>query len=245
MSDSDIEKNKSPAREYPDAVDDKGLPAVFSVHQLSFAYGSSKRQLDRVDFALFPTESVGLTGSNGAGKTTFFRCVTGLCKPQSGEIRLGPKIMRNEKDFFELRRMVGYALQNADDQLFFPTVLEDVAFGPLNLGLSSAEARDRARESLELVGLSGYEDCLGNQLSGGEKRLVALASILAMRPSALLLDEPLTGLDETASKRVTDIISRLDCAKIIISHDRTFLDALCTRKLVLQNGQLRNGDTVP
>lgn len=212
--------------------------AIFSVRNLSFAYDSKKKQLDGVDLALFPGESTGLCGANGAGKTTLFRCISGLASPSGGEIRLGSKIMRSENDFYELRREVGYALQNSDDQLFFPTVLEDLAFGPLNLGLSAAEARERAWESLNLVGLPSYGDRLSQHLSGGEKRLVALASVLAMRPRALLLDEPLTGLDEEAQIRLGDILSSLDCAKLIISHDQDFLNRVCARKILLKNGRL-------
>lgn len=221
----------------PEPLADFGR-AIFSAHNLSFSYASPKKQLDGVSLALFPGESIGLCGANGAGKTTLFRCISGLATPLAGEIYLGSKLMRSEKDFYELRRNVGYALQNSDDQLFFPTVLEDLAFGPLNLGLSPEKARERAQESLELVGLGSYGALLSQRLSGGEKRLVAMASILAMKPRALLLDEPLTGLDEHAQQRVEEIISRLDCAKLIISHDQAFLDRLCARKLLLKNGKL-------
>lgn len=212
--------------------------AIFSVHNLSFAYTAQKKQLDKVDFALFPGQSVGLMGANGAGKTTFFRCITGLCKPDEGGIFLRGKPVVTGKDFFELRRQVGYALQNAEDQLFFPTVVEDVAFGPLNLGLSNISALERARESLTQVGLEGYENRLSHQLSGGEKRLVALASILAMHPAALLLDEPLNGLDEEAQERITHVLTHLDCAKLIIAHERSFLQKLCSSLYVLEQGHL-------
>lgn len=214
--------------------------AIFSVRNLLFSYDSQKKQLDGLSLALFSGESIGLCGANGAGKTTLFRCISGLSIPQAGEIRLGAKIMRSEKDFYELRRHVGYVLQNSDDQLFFPTVLEDLAFGPLNLGLSAEEARTRAQESLDLVGLSSYGERLSHHLSGGEKKLVALASILAMQPKALLLDEPLTGLDEEAQIRISDIVSRLDCAKLIISHDQNFLNRVCDRKLLLKKGKLES-----
>lgn len=212
--------------------------AIFSLHDLSFSYDGRFKQLDKINFSLLPGENVALIGANGAGKTTLFRCITGLSKAAEGEIRLGSMIMRTEKDFYQLRTEVGYALQNADEQLFFPTVLEDLAFGPLNLGLSAQEARKRAIESLELVGLKGYEERLSHQLSGGEKRLVALASILAMQPRALLLDEPLTGLDENAQERICSVIASLNCAKVIIAHDREFLASLCTRQLLLKDGHL-------
>lgn len=211
---------------------------IFSVHNLSFSYSPGKELLRGVSLSLSPGENIGLCGANGAGKTTLFRCISGLCKADSGEIRLGSKVMRAEKDFFELRRNVGHALQNADNQLFFPTVLEDICFGPLNLGLPEDEARRRALESLELVGLAGSGSRLNNQLSGGEKRLAALAAILAMRPRALLLDEPLTGLDSGARANIIKVINSLECAKLIISHDRAILDGLCSKRLLLKDGRL-------
>ena len=211
---------------------------IFSLHDLSFSYDGRRKQLDKINFALWPGENVALNGSNGAGKTTLFRCITGLNKAQAGEIRLGADLINTEKDFYKLRGMVGYALQHADDQLFFPTVLEDLAFGPLNLGFTATQAKERALQSLELVGLNGYEERLSHQLSGGEKRLVALASILAMQPRALLLDEPLTGLDTKAQERISAVIANLNCAKVIIAHDHEFLNSICTRQLLLKEGHL-------
>lgn len=211
--------------------------AIFSVESLSCSYDGKQKVLDDINFALFPGENIGLCGSNGSGKTTFFRCVTGLLKPNAGIIKLGGIPVKNEKDFVNLRRKIGFALQNADDQIFFPTVLEDVAFGPLNLGLSRKEATDRAEESLAVAGLENYGKKSSYNLSGGEKRLVALAGIMAMRPEALLLDEPLTGLDEKARNRVTQVIKNMKCAKIIVAHDKDFLEETCTKKILLEGGR--------
>lgn len=211
--------------------------AIFSVESLSFSYDEKQKILDDINFALFPGENIGLCGVNGSGKTTFFRCVTGLIKPNAGIIKLGGIPVQNEKDFVNLRRKIGFALQNADDQIFFPTVLEDVAFGPLNQGLSLKEATARAEESLAVAGLENYEKKLSYNLSGGEKRLVALAGIIAMRPDALLLDEPLTGLDEKARERVTQVIKNLKCAKVIVAHDRNFLEETCQKKILLKSGR--------
>ncbi len=234
MSGSEFKKEESHSD--PEAHNHAG--AIFSVHNLSFSYTPERKVLDNINLTLYPGESIGISGLNGAGKTTLFRCISGLNTADSGEIRLASKVMRSEKDFCELRRNVGYVLQNAEDQIFFPVVLEDVTFGPLNLGFSAEEAKKQALDSLEMVGLGGYENRLSYKLSGGEKHLLALASILAMRPRALLLDEPLTGLDETGQDRVMNILASLDCAKLVIAHDQRFLNSLCSKQLVLKNGSL-------
>lgn len=210
--------------------------AIFSLENLSFSYAHGHAVLKNINLALFPGQSIGLSGHNGAGKTTLFRCITGLETPQSGTIRLGDRLIK--KDFTVLRRNVGYVLQDADLQLFFPTLLEDLTFGPLNLGFSPSEALQRAKETLDLVGLAGYEERITYNLSGGEKKLAALAAILAMKPKAILLDEPLNELDERASARMTKVIKDLDCSKIIISHDRAFLQDVCSTRLSLKNGEL-------
>ncbi len=216
------------------------LTPLLAARNLTFAWGPGLPPvLDGINLALDACESVGLLGENGSGKTTLFRCLTGLIKIRGGEIRLNGQLIQKEQDFAALRKTIGFCLQNPEDQIIFPTVLEDVSFGPLNLGCTPAQARDLARDALDLVGLPGFADRLTNKLSGGEQRLAALAGILAMRPRAILFDEPLNELDRRARARVEEIISGLECAKIIISHDRDFIDRLCGRKLFLQNGRLR------
>jgi cobalt/nickel transport system ATP-binding protein len=167
----------------------------------------------------------------------------GLLRPSSGTIRVLGKRIETQKDFMEVRRTIGFLFQNADDQLFSPTVLEDVAFGPLNLGKSPKEARIMAVETLERLNLSGFEDRITHKLSGGEKKLVSLATVLVMQPKALLLDEPTTGLDEEARYRIESLLNHLDISTIIVSHEYDFL-AATTRKIYSMNaGQvLFNGD---
>lgn len=194
--------------------------------------------LHDVNFALEPHRKVGLYGPNGSGKTTFFRCITGLARPRRGLIRFHGKALSSEKDFYKLRCKVGFVLQHAEDQLFFPTVLEDVAFGPLNLGLAPDAARQRALETLEYLGLKGFEQRLTHRLSGGEKKLISLATVLAMRPEALLLDEPTNGLDNEARQRIIDILRALPTARITISHDWEFLAQTSTDYLTILNGRL-------
>lgn len=214
---------------------------IFSIEGLEFSYKGKpdKKVLNGLNLNLYPGQSLGLRGANGSGKTTLFRCITGLEKSDAGIIRLERNIIKNEKDFYELRKQVGYVLQDADDQLFFPTVLEDISFGPINLGYDAEEARKIAQETLAIVGLSGFEDRVSWHLSGGEKKLVAIAAIFAMRPQALLLDEPLNELDENAAKKVTQVIKELNCAKIIISHDLNFLKDVTDEILTLTDGKLR------
>lgn len=222
------------------AVPHTGAEAIFSLEHVDFAYVRDDKPhpvLRDVNFALFPTQKVGLYGPNGSGKTTFFRCITGLARPRRGLIRFHGRIMQGEKDFRELRCKVGFVLQHAEDQLFFPTVLEDVAFGPLNLGLAPGQARRRALETLEALGLAGFEQRLTHRLSGGEKKLISLATVLAMQPEALLLDEPTNGLDNDARQRLIDILSGLSTARIIISHDWDFLARTSTEYLTILDGR--------
>lgn len=215
--------------------------AIFSLKGVCFSYGhsgSTRQVLCDVDFSLHPGQRIGLYGPNGSGKTTLFRCITGLVQPQSGQVLFHGAPLAGEKDFYDLRCKVGFVLQHAEDQLFFPTVLEDVAFGPLNLGLSADEARDRALETLRNLGLGGFENRLTHRLSGGEKKLVSLAAVMAMQPEALLLDEPTNGLDNDARQRIIDILRSLETARITISHDWDFLAQTSTQYLTIAHNRL-------
>lgn len=195
---------------------------IFSLHDINFSYPGNE-VLKNVNFALNQGQKIALTGHNGSGKTTLLHIIMGLLKTQSGQIRYMNREMKSEKDFRELRKGVGLLFQQADDQLFCPTVLEDVAFGPLNLGKSPEEARKIAEYTLCMLGLSGYEDRVSYRLSGGEKKLVSLATVLAMEPQALVLDEPTNDLDPTMRERLINILNSLDIAMLVVSHDLNFL----------------------
>lgn len=214
---------------------------IFSLEQVEVIYAGARgprRVLQDVSFALAPGQRIGLYGPNGSGKTTLFRCITGLVRPSKGLVRFHGKILHDEKGFHALRCKVGFVLQHAEDQLFFPTVLEDVAFGPLNLGFSAAEAGEQARAALQRLGLSGFEQRLTHHLSGGEKKLVALATVLAMEPEALLLDEPTNDLDQKARQRLIDILCDLPTARMVISHDWDFLSRVCGEYRTIREGRL-------
>jgi len=200
---------------------------------------SGRAVLKDVSLALDAGERVALAGANGAGKTTLLRTIVGLEKPVSGVIEILGRRCASEKDFRSARAKVAYLFQDPDDQLFSPTVIDDVMFGPLNLGLSAETARAKARTTLEMLGLGSLADRVTHRLSGGEKRLVALASVLAMDPLALLLDEPTNGLDEAHSMRLVWILKSLDTAMLIVSHDWELLGDLATRAAVLHEGRLK------
>ena len=205
---------------------------------IHFRYPGGKAILNHLDFKFYRGDRTGLIAPNGSGKTTLFHLIMGLIKPVSGQIELFGKSVTTEKDFEEVRRRIGLLFQDPDDQLFSPTVMEDVAFGPLNLGKSKKEAQNIARRTLANLDLEGFEDRITFKLSGGEKRLVSLATVLAMEPEVLLLDEPLNGLDVDTRLRIADIISHLDMSYIIISHDIDFLLSATNQIYTIKDGKI-------
>jgi cobalt/nickel transport system ATP-binding protein len=213
---------------------------LVSARSLRYVAGG-RPVLEGVDLDLHAGERLGLTGATGSGKTTLLHLLVGLLAPAGGSIRAFGAERRTEADFRGVRPRLGLLFQDPDDQLFAPTVAEDVAFGPLNLGCSRAEAEGLAGEALARVGLTGYGDRVTWQLSGGEKRLVSLAGVLAMGPEALLLDEPTTGLDPQATGRLLEELARLPQAMVLVSHDPAVLDRLATRRLHLADGRLHPG----
>lgn len=191
-----------------------------------------------VTLALHPGERIALTGQNGAGKTTLLRTIVGLEKMTAGRLVAFGTEPKREKDFRPVRARAALLFQDPDDQLFCPTVLDDVAFGPLNLGLSRGDAEERARAVLDRLGLAELAPRITWRLSGGEKRLVALAAVLAMEPDVLLLDEPTNALDAPHRERLTEILAGLPAAMLIVSHDAAFLARLATRSLALEAGRI-------
>lgn len=214
------------------------MAVLLEVSDLRFAYPGRPAVLDGATMGLEAGERLAITGPNGAGKSTLLQILVGLLRPQGGRVWAFGAERRVESEFYEVRRRAGYVFQDPDDQLFCPTVAEDVAFGPLNLGKTPAEARAIVDRVLADLGLSSLRDRVTYKLSGGEKRLVSLATVLAMDPDVLLLDEPTNALDEPTTARLGDILLGLPQAMIVISHDPSFRARVATRGLSLRAGRL-------
>ncbi len=218
---------------------------IIQMKDVSFSYPfSGSPVLDRLNFELKKGEKIGLIGPNGSGKTTFLHILMGLLPVSSGNLHITGMHVQTEKDFRIVRQKVGFLFQNSDDQLFSPTVLEDVAFGPLNMGKTPEEAIKISLKTLESLNLKGFEDRVTHRLSGGEKKLVALATVLVMQPDVLLLDEPTTALDESTRERLIHILNELEISYIIVSHEYDFL-ADTTRSIyqMKKGGIIYNGDS--
>ena len=215
---------------------------VIELSDISYAFPDRENTLDGLSFSLHQGEKLGLFGPNGAGKSTMLHILMGLIKPDRGQINLFGTTMNDTKAFDAARLRIGFLFQNSDDQLFCPTVLDDVAFGPLNQGLSAEEAAERSAQALKTVGLAGFESRIPHRLSGGEKKLVALATVLAMRPEVLVLDEPTTGLSPEAKERLTDILKNLDMARLEVSHDMDFLAHTTDRLIAMHDGKIQPGE---
>jgi len=209
---------------------------LIDVRGLRFRYEDGTVALDGVDFQLFPRETVALLGPNGSGKTTFVHHLNGLLAGE-GVVRVcGMTVER--KNYPAVRRKIGLVFQDSDEQLFMPTVLEDVAFGPLNQGATPAAAIDAAQRALHDVGLEALAGRAPYHLSAGEKKRVALAGILAMEPEILALDEPTTFLDPPARRDLAALLQRLPQAKIVVTHDSAFARALAQRAVFFEKGRI-------
>ncbi len=215
---------------------------TIQTENLSFTYPDGTVALQNINIEIGKGERVAIVGSNGAGKSTLFLHFNGISKPTKGVIKIDGQIMSYKKDdLMEIRRKVGLVFQNPDDQLFAPTVVEDVAFGPMNLGLSDEEVDERVEEALKMVGMSGMEKKAPHHLSGGQKKRVAIAGILAMRPEIMVLDEPTTGLDPEGVEQVMEILYTLnqeDMSIIIASHDVEMVTQFADKIFVLHDGEI-------
>ena len=216
-----------------------GVPLI-AVSGLAIGY-AGREVIAQADLKLHAGERLALLGDNGAGKSTLLQALVGLLPSTRGTIEAFGKARRTEADFREVRLKAGLVFQDPDDQLFCPTVIEDVAFGPLNLGQSMAEAKATAMAVLDRLGLAGFADRVTHRLSGGEKRLISIAAVLAMEPEVLLLDEPTTGLDRAAYERLCQLLLDLPQAMIVVSHDPVFLARLANRGLLLRDGRTHAG----
>ncbi|MEG3618213.1 ABC transporter ATP-binding protein [Magnetovibrio sp. PR-2] len=214
------------------------MPSLIELNNIHFSYPAHAPVLNGACLTLNEGERLSLTGANGAGKSTLLRIAVGLLKPSLGSVCAFGQERREEKDFHEVRRLAGYVFQDPDDQLFCPTVAEDVAFGPLNLGKTRDETMAIVDDVLARLHLTGFHDRITHKLSGGEKRLVTLAAVLAMEPKVLLLDEPSNALDEAVTERLIEILNDLPQSMILVSHDPHFRRRIETRRLHLHDGQV-------
>lgn len=210
---------------------------IVEVRDLAYRYPDGTSALRGISFRITHGESVAVVGSNGAGKSTLLLHLTGALKPASGEIRIGDFPV-TAKTLPMIRRTVGMVFQDPDDQLFMPTVYDDVAFGPLNLGLPAEEVRNRVREALAIVGAGHLKDRPPYRLSQGEKRAVSIATVLAMSPDILVMDEPTANMDPTARRQVIELLKTFEHTKIIATHDLDLAMDLCRRTLIIHEGRM-------
>jgi len=219
------------------------FPPLVEIENLHYTYEDGTPALRGVDFRLEAGETVILFGANGSGKTTFLLHLNGLLMGQ-GSVRVcGLPVSR--ENLRAVRQLVGMVFQDADEQLFMPTVLEDVAFAPLNRGMTPAVARETARRMLERVGLTSLAERAPYHLSAGEKRRVALAGVLAMEPELLVMDEPTTFLDPPGQRILRQLVEQLPQAKVIATHDLDFARRVGTRAVFFQAGRICGEGTVP
>lgn len=207
------------------------------VSDLEFTYPDGLRALNRVSFDLSEAEKVALLGPNGAGKTTLALHLNGIRRADSGSITIAG-LELEESNLREIRRRVGMVFQSPDDQLFMPTAGEDVAFGPANLGASTEELPHIVAKALAEVGAGQLADRAPHHLSGGERRRVALATVLAMDPSLLVLDEPTSGLDPAGRRELIGVLQTLPMAQLVITHDLPFALEFCDRVLIMDEGRI-------
>ena len=208
---------------------------MIEFQNVSFAYEKDRPVLRDLSFRIGDGEAVGLIGANGAGKSTVMKLLLGLIAPTEGSI-LVDGIRVGKKSLPEIRRKLGFVLQNSDNQMFMPTVYEDMIFAPLNYGLSREEAERRVDTALERLGMQELKHRHNHRISGGEKRMAAIATILAMEPEAVLMDEPSSALDPYNRRLVINTIRELPQTKLITSHDLDMILDTCERVILLSGG---------
>ena len=215
---------------------------TIEVEDLHFSYPDGKVALRGVGFVIRPGEKAALVGPNGAGKSTLILHLNGILEGE-GEIKVcGVPITK--ENLGQVRASVGLVFQDPDDHLFSPTVFEDVAFGPLYMGLAEEEVHQRVKNALSAVGMLGYEERISHHLSGGEKKQIAIATVLAMEPEILVLDEPTAGLDPRSRRRLINLLSQLPQTMLVSTHDIPMVAELFRRTIVIDEGKItRDSDT--
>jgi cobalt/nickel transport system ATP-binding protein len=216
-----------------------GGPAALDVRGLRYAYPDGHVALQGIDLSVPRGERVALLGPNGAGKTTLVLHLNGILSGEQGSVSVGGlTVARDRATLAEIRRRVGIVFQDPDDQLFLPTVAEDVAFGPANLGLRGADLAARVDEALDAVGMAEHRDRAPHHLSFGQRRRVAVATVLAMRPEILVLDEPSSNLDPASRRELSDILRGLPVTLLMVTHDLPYALELCDRAVIIDEGRI-------
>ena len=208
------------------------------IKELAFAYPDGNQALYGVNLSVQKGERVALLGPNGAGKTTLVMHMNGIHPTSHGSIHVAGQLVdsKNKESIKEIRSKVGIVFQDPDDQLFMPTVGEDVAFGPYNMGVRGAELEAIVDDALKLVGMSEYKDRPPHHLSFGQRRRVAVATVLAMKPEILVMDEPSSNLDPASRRELADILRSLDVTIVMVTHDLPYAYELCERAVILSGG---------
>ena len=208
---------------------------ALDVRDLRFTYPDGTEVLRGVDLSIAPGERVALLGPNGAGKTTFVLHLIGILRGTGGMVTVDGLDLEDDT-VREIRSRVGFVFQDPDDQLFMPTVRQDVGFGPANFGVRGDELEGRVTEALGMVGMAHATDKAPHHLSGGERRRVAIATVLAMRPSILILDEPSSNLDPAGRRELAQILGSLDVTLLMVTHDLPYAFETCGRSVVMSDG---------
>jgi cobalt/nickel transport system ATP-binding protein len=213
---------------------------------LAYAYPDGNQALYGVNLSINQGERVALLGPNGAGKTTLVLHLNGIIPTMQGQVRVAGEVVdsKNAESIKSVRHKVGIVFQDPDDQLFMPTVGQDVAFGPYNAGLRGIELERAVNEALELVGMSEFIDRPPHHLSFGQRRRVAVATVLAMKPEILVMDEPSSNLDPAARRELAEIITSLDVTLLMVTHDLPFAHELCQRAVILSAGVVAADDEI-
>ena len=212
------------------------MEEIIRIDNLSFSYPDGQQALTDINLTIYQGESVALIGPNGAGKSTLLLHLNGILR-SNGVVKVFGKSV-DDKNLRWVRSKVGLIFQNPDDQLFSPTLFEDVAFGPTNMGYSEAEVGESVTKALNWVEMAGYEQRSPHHLSVGEKKRTAIATVLSMTPEILVIDEPTSNLDPRSKWSLIGLLKRLPMTKIVASHDLELVQALCQRVIVLDHGQV-------
>lgn len=210
---------------------------MLHIHQISYSYPDGHKALSSLSLEIAQWESVGLVGANGAGKSTFLYMMPGVLLPTEGKITIDG-IVLDQRTAPTVRQKVGLVFQDSDDQLFCSSVYEDIAFGPRNMGLSEEDVALAVEHALEITGIASLANRAPYKLSGGEKKMAAIASVLSMQPKLLVMDEPSASLDPKARRKLIILLKELPQTKIIASHDLDLVWDVCSRVVILKEGKI-------